>query len=64
MGESKNEKCETCKFWRKINAYGECRRHAPIAFNYQDDLQTHWPETSVGMWCGEYKPKDEPNGRV
>lgn len=21
--------CETCKFWIKLEEYGECRRHAP-----------------------------------
>ena len=63
----REERCENCKFWFRLNAYGHCRRYPPIPSMYADSdgrgsyvgiAETNWPETSVGQWCGEYSPQD------
>ena len=56
QGEVMKERCANCKYWKKVNAWGKCRRRSPITYLYGEDLQTEWPETCLDKWCGEWKP--------
>ena len=58
--------CMSCRFWREIGEFGQCRRRAPIAKLEGDipedsDLAYHmvarFPMTTAEDWCGEAEPK-------
>jgi hypothetical protein len=64
-----NERCETCRCWR-ASAQGAirglCRRYPPMPAVLPPDSDgddshaySHWAETAVVNWCGEWQPKPE-----
>jgi hypothetical protein len=58
MSRPEGELCENCVYWEAIEGPretdGRCHRHAPsVALN--PDVNTVWPLTAPGDWCGEWK---------
>jgi hypothetical protein len=69
-----DQKCETCKFWQRINDWeeGNCRRYPPVhgqlsQREMERDAATEesgvWlvPITPAEWWCGEWQP---PNTKL
>lgn len=58
---TKSVACESCTYWKKASADGECRRHAPqtIAFTVDSDVkfESRFPVTQAADWCGDYEAK-------
>lgn len=63
MSEPQNERCETCRFWRRerrLDDAGDCRRYPPQIFTVDgDDHDVEFPATSCSEWCGEWQPPKE-----
>lgn len=38
--------------WKPV---GWCRRRPPVVLNLDDDAVTHWPQTDLTEWCGEWE---------
>jgi hypothetical protein len=71
------ERCKNCRYWlEKTDRLGQCRRYPPVPIvhvtydtNSNGDLDsvfssepdTHFPITTLGEWCGEWKQKDGRN---
>jgi len=64
--------CANCMFWRPYDRHksmlptdphtGDCRRRAPTRGKCG---LPEWPETMDKFWCGEFRPRSEPqNPRV
>lgn len=56
--------CMFCAFWNRnktpTDAFGQCRRHAPLAVKKTGDrLSTakRWPVTHEEDWCGDFEQK-------
>ncbi len=75
MGESKDERCENCRYWfdaQYDDSGGVCRRYPPIGINTYPETYgkecsyviTIWPDAMKHQWCGEYSPREDTNGRV
>lgn len=62
----RKESCETCYFMvRDIReGIGACHRYPPTIIanpgNYIERAGFPPIQSNRGMWCGEWKPKDEP----
>jgi hypothetical protein len=57
--------CETCRFFQKTGAAGECRRHAPLPMLRADLYEGKvwdgcfdgfWPTVATNEFCGEWGP--------
>lgn len=67
------ETCETCRFGVAVvftnptdlhPSYVQCRRRSPLVTGgMMSTVETVWPKTALGDWCGEHKPKETPNDR-
>lgn len=60
------EQCSNCRFWAGLEDDGawiqrSCRRHAPVTTesHYRGRVETTWPETLAGAWCGDWQPKEK-----
>jgi len=55
-GMKAQEICENCTFFAE--SYGECRRHPPTVFVYEDghqmQLVSQWPQVTRSNWCGHW----------
>ncbi len=68
MSEPLKERCETCRFWNRDEAdTGDCCRFPPTLTSHGAPFDneercdaTQFPLTYAGQWCGEWKPRDEP----
>lgn len=60
MERSKDEQCQSCRYWYtgSDNRNQECRRHAPIGIDKYGDAE--WPEVYPYTWCGDFEPIPEP----
>lgn len=53
-----NLRCETCRWWDRIdNECGLCRVNPPALI--QDDVDGHWPIVEPDDWCGEHEERIE-----
>jgi hypothetical protein len=52
--------CENCVYWDEIAGHpreairGYCRRHSPTYHGREIRLQSVWPETDIGDFCGDF----------
>ena len=57
--------CSTCKYWQSIQKnidLGYCRRYAPrptavSPLGETGNLDSIWPRTAPGDWCGDWLQK-------
>ncbi|GAG68882.1 unnamed protein product [marine sediment metagenome] len=56
--------CEDCRFWDRdvqlIGAKRLCRKNPPTTTikDDKDGINSLWPRTSAGDWCGEFQKKE------
>jgi hypothetical protein len=50
--------CHNCRFWRKDDDGGTCRRDPPtVVYDTEDGAFSIWPMTAAEDWCGEHTVK-------
>jgi hypothetical protein len=65
MDELTPPACGLCSRWAppaKKPGKGECRRRSPLAVmdRHTNGCIAFWPRTWAIDWCGDYRPRDEP----
>lgn len=68
------DSCKTCRFWLRGAMSSEdakrgfCRRFPPALVTMkrltpmESGVQSHYPHTAGGDWCGEHQRKDASDG--
>lgn len=47
-------KCETCRYWQRIESMGECRYSLPV-LTQSLEISALWPATQAKDWCRMWK---------
>lgn len=59
------KRCDGCRFFeRDDEREGACNRYPPVPLYDGTEVEMYHAWVGIGHWCGEWKAKEQDDGRV